>query len=66
LGVLEQQPAASDDYLRTRAPTFGEALADRRASVAGLKNSAARTTLFQLSVPVALVEAFLDHNNYSK
>ena len=58
LASLSSNSLASDDHLRTLAPT-GEA--DRRASAAGLTGSEARTALFQLRV--ALVEAFLDHDN---
>jgi hypothetical protein len=49
---------ASDDYLRTLTHSGA---ADRRASVAGRMGSEPRTALFQLRV--ALVEAFLDHDN---
>ena len=58
LASLSSNSLASDDHLRTLAPT-GEA--DRRASAAGLTGSETRTALFQLRV--ALVEAFLDHDN---
>lgn len=58
LATLSSNPLVSDDYLRTLTP-MGEA--DRRASVAGPKSSAARTALFQARV--ALIEAYLDHDN---
>ena len=60
LATLSSNPLASDDYMRALTPA-GELAADRRASVAGPKGSAARTALFQLRV--ALIEAFLDHDN---
>ena len=58
LASLSSNPLASDDYLRTLTPTGA---ADRRASVAGRTGSEPRTALFHLRV--ALVEAFLDHDN---
>ena len=58
LASLSSNPMASDDYLRTLTPPGA---ADRRASVAGRAGSEPRTALFQLRV--ALVEAFLDHDN---
>ena len=58
LASLSSNPLASDDYLRTLTPPGA---ADRRASVAGRTGSEPRTALFQLRV--ALVEAFLDHDN---
>jgi hypothetical protein len=58
LASLSSNPLASDYHLRTLTPP-GET--DRRASAAGLMGSEARTALFQLRV--ALVEAFLDHDN---
>jgi hypothetical protein len=58
LATLSSNSLASDDYLRTLTPTGA---ADRRASVAGRAGSELRTALFQLRV--ALVEAFLDHDN---
>ena len=58
LATLSSNALASDDYLRTLTPSGA---ADRRASVAGRTGSEPRTALFQLRV--ALVEAFLDHDN---
>jgi hypothetical protein len=60
LATLSSNPLVSDDYMLALTPA-GELAADRRASVAGPKGSAARTALFQLRV--SLIEAFLDHNN---
>ncbi len=60
LATLSSNPLASDDYRRALTPA-GEPAADRRASVAGPKGSAARTALFQLRV--SLIETFLDHDN---
>ncbi len=57
LASLSSNQLASDDLL-TLTPTGA---ADRRASVAGRTGSEPRTALFQLRV--ALVEAFLDHDN---
>ncbi len=60
MATLSSNPLASDDYMRALI-LAGQPAADRQASVAGPKGSAARTALFQLRV--SLIEAFLDHDN---